>query len=124
VTFLSVPAISFAIARPTAVEPVNATLSTSGCRTERRARLARAGDDVHDAGGQVGLLQDLGEDQRAERRGLGRLQHDGVAGGEGGRDLPRQHEQREVPRDDLRGDAERAGVRAEARVSSLSAHPA
>jgi len=33
VAFLRVPAIAFAISRPTPVEPVNATLSTSGCRT-------------------------------------------------------------------------------------------
>ena len=33
VSFLSVPATAFAISRPTAVEPVKATLLTSGCRT-------------------------------------------------------------------------------------------
>ena len=64
VTFLSVPAICLAIARPTAVDPVNATLSTSVVRDERRARVAGARDDVDDAGRQVGLLEDLGEDER------------------------------------------------------------
>ena len=34
--FLSVPAMDFAIARPTSVEPVNATLSTSGWATSAR----------------------------------------------------------------------------------------
>ena len=36
VAFLSVPAMDFAIARPTSVEPVNATLSTSGWATSAR----------------------------------------------------------------------------------------
>ena len=94
-------------------------LVDAGVLDERAAGLARAGDDVDDAGRQVGLLADVGEEQRGERRGLGRLEHDGVAGGERRRDLPRQHEQREVPRDDLRRDAERARVRAEARVLEL-----
>ena len=36
VTFLSVPATAFAMARPTSVEPVKATLSTSSCATSAR----------------------------------------------------------------------------------------
>src|SRR5207302_2939780 len=44
--------------------------------------------------------------ERGERRRLRGLQHHGVPGGEGGRDLPREHEQREVPRDDLPRDAD------------------
>ena len=36
VTFLSVPATVLAISRPTSVEPVNATLSTSSCATSAR----------------------------------------------------------------------------------------
>jgi hypothetical protein len=66
---------------PTSVEPVNATLSTSAWPTTAPGR-ARAGDDVDDAGRQVGLLADLGEEQRGQRRRLGRLEDDGVAGGE------------------------------------------
>ena len=119
VSFLSVPATERAIALPTSVEPVNATLSTPGCSTSARPGLAGAGDDVDDAGRQVGLLADVGEQQRGERRGLRGLEHHGVAGGERGRDLPREHEQREVPRDDLRGDAERPRVRAEPGVLEL-----
>ena len=88
-------------------------------RDERPAGLAGAGDDVDDAGRQVGLLADLGEQQRGQRRGLGRLEHDRVAGGERRRDLPRQHQQREVPRDDLAGHAERLRVAAEAGVLEL-----
>ena len=86
---------------------------------QRRARLAGAGDDVDDPVRELGLLHDLGEQQRGQRGGLGGLQHDGVARGERRGDLPGEHEQREVPRDDLRGDAERARVRAEPGVVEL-----
>ena len=41
------------------------------------------------------------------RRLLGRLEHDGVAGGQRRGELPGGHQQREVPRDDLADDAER-----------------
>ena len=77
---------------------------------ERLAGLAGAGDDVDDARRQVGLLADLREQQRGQRRGLGRLEHDGVAARQRGRDLPGQHQQREVPRDHLAGDARAACV--------------
>src|SRR4051812_7654084 len=73
---------------------------------EGKPDLAGPGDDVHDAGGQVRLAAYVGEEQRAERRRAGRLEHDRVARGERRRDLPREHEQREVPGDDLRGHAE------------------
>ncbi len=110
---LPLPAIERWMPLPTSVEPVKAILSTSSCSTMRAAGVAGAGDDVDDAGGQVGLLADLGEQQRRQRRGLGGLQHHGVATRQRRRDLPRQHQQREVPRDDLAGDAERLRVGAE-----------
>ena len=74
---------------------------------QRAAGLARAGDDVDHARRQVGLLADLGEGQRGQRRGLGGLEHHRVAAGQRGGNLPGQHQQREVPRDDLAGHAER-----------------
>ncbi len=106
VSFLPVPASRRWIALPTSVEPVNAILSTSDS-DERGARRAVAGDDVDDAGRQLGLAHDVAEEERGQRRRLGRLEHDGVARGERRRDLPGKHQQREVPRDDLAGDAER-----------------
>ena len=119
VSFLRVPATARAIDRPTSVEPVNATLSTSGCSTTARPVSPAPVTMLTTPGGQVGLLADLGEQQRGQRRGLGRLEDDGVAGGQRRGDLPRQHQQREVPRDDLAGDAERPRVGAEARVVEL-----
>ena len=76
------------------------------------AGVARAGDDVDHAGRQVGLLAHLGEEQRGQRGGLGGFEHHGVAGGQRGSDLPGQHQQGEVPRDHLGGDAERPGAEA------------
>ncbi len=73
---------------------------------ERGAGAAVAGDDVDDSGGKLGLAQDVAEEERGERGRLRRLEHDGVAARERGRDLPREHEQREVPRDDLARDAD------------------
>jgi ParB family chromosome partitioning protein len=86
---------------------------------ERGAGAPVAGDDVHDAGGQLGLAEDVTEQERAERRRLGRLEHDRVAARERGRDLPREHEEREVPRDDLAGDADRAWAPVGERVLEL-----
>ncbi len=86
---------------------------------ERGAGAAVAGDDVDDAGRQLGLAEDVAEEERRERRRLGRLEHDGVPGRERGRDLPGQHQQREVPRDDLAGDAERLRLAVRERVLEL-----
>ena len=123
VAFLRVPAIDRAIALPTSVEPVNATLSTSSCSTSARPVGTGAGQDVDHARRQVGLLADLGEEQRGQRGRLGGLQHDRVAAGQCRRDLPRQHQQREVPRDHLSRNAERRGSGPTPACSSLSAQP-
>ena len=79
-----------------------------GVLDEMGAGRAVAGDDVDDPRRQLGLAADVGEDERGQRRRLGGLQHDRVAAGERRGDLPGEHQQREVPRDDLAGDAERA----------------
>ena len=107
VTFFCVPATDLAIARPTSVEPVKATLSMSGCETSARPVSPAPVTMLTTPGRQVGLLADLREQQRGERGGLGRLEHHGVAAGQGRGDLPGQHQQREVPRDDLAGHAQR-----------------
>ena len=91
----------------------------TGVVDEKLPGVASAGDDVDDALRQVGLLQDLREQQRRERSGLRGLQYDGVAGGQRGRDLPREHQQRKVPRDDLRRDPEGARSGPESGVVEL-----
>ena len=79
-----------------------------GVLDERGAGFTRAGDDVHDARRQPDVADQLGELERGERRRLRGLQHHRVAAGERRRDLPRRHQQRKVPRDDLAGNAERS----------------
>jgi ParB family chromosome partitioning protein len=69
----------------------------------RAHRLAVAGDHVQDSGGKD-LLGQLGHAQRGERCLLGGLEHDDVAGGERGPDLPDGHHQWVVPRRDLADD--------------------
>ena len=67
---------------------------------------AEAVDDVEDAGGQE-VADEVHQHHDAHGRLFGGLQHDAVAGGERGSELPAGHEEREVPRDDLADDAER-----------------
>ena len=66
-----------------------------------------AGDDVDRAGREADLGRELGEPQRGQRRLRVGLEHDRAAGRERGRELPRRHQQRVVPGDDLAGDADR-----------------
>ena len=81
-------------------------------RGKTRARdLASSRHHVDDSIRYLGLLQQLGEEQRAEWRLLGWLEDHAVAAGEGRRELPRGHEQREVPRDDLPHHADRLAQR-------------
>src|SRR6185436_3842744 len=65
---------------------------------ERGAGATVAGDDVDDAGWQLRLAEDVGEEECRERGGLGGLEHHGVAAGQRSRDLPLEHEQRSIPR--------------------------
>ena len=69
-----------------------------------------ARDDLQHALGQPRLDGERADPQRRQRRLLGRLEHDAVADGERGRELPRRHEEREVPRHDRADDAERLAV--------------
>ena len=93
---------------PTSVEPVNVILATSGCSASALpGHLADAVHHVEHAGRAARFDEQFGEPQAAHRRLLGGLQHHGVAGGERGRDLPRGHQQRVVPRRDGADDAER-----------------
>src|SRR5579884_3833073 len=84
-----------------------------------RAGAAVAGDDVDHPGRQLGLAQHVAEEQRGERRRLRGLEDDGVPARDGGRDLPGEHQQREVPRDDLAGDADRLRAPVRERVLEL-----
>ncbi len=96
------------ISLPVRVEPVNATLSTPGCLTRYEPVVgAVRWNDVDRAGREADLGRELRDPQHAERRLRIRLENDRAAGRERGRELPHGHEERVVPRDDLRADADR-----------------
>ena len=67
---------------------------------------AEAVDDVQHAGRQQ-VGDQFGQNQDADRGLFGGLQHHAVAGGDRRGELPRGHQQREVPGNDLADDAER-----------------
>ena len=62
---------------------------------------AGAGDEIDDARWQARVLQHRGEFERGDRRRFRRLEDDRITGGEGRGDFPREHQQREIPRNDL-----------------------
>src|SRR4029079_11412479 len=122
VSALSVPATPLAMRLPISVEPVKATLSTPLWVTRAMPISPGPVTMLTTPGGRSAWRQTSAK-RRAERgvveaglsatvlaagRGRGGLEHDRVAGGERRGDLPGQHQQREVPRDDLGGHAERA----------------
>jgi hypothetical protein len=75
-----------------------------GHAVRRCQRLAGVdAEAVHhvDHAGRQQVGDELHQQAHAQRGLLGGLEHDRVAGRERGRELPRGHEQREVPRDDL-----------------------
>lgn len=59
-------------------------------------RLSVAGDKVNCALREARFLDQLADVQSGEWCGLGRLDNDGVAGDEGGCDLPDEHQEREA----------------------------
>ena len=76
---------------------------------ERTAGVARACDDIHHALGQFRLLQNPRKVHRCDACGFRRLEHDGIAAGQCRSELPSRHEQREIPRNNLPANADRAG---------------
>ncbi len=76
------------------------------CGERGSGAFAEAGEDVDDAFGEAGFVDEFGEAEAGHRGLLGELEDDGAAGGERGAELPGGHEQREVPGDDLGGDAD------------------
>lgn len=77
-----------------------------GAGQGRSGLLTNAVDNVEHALGEK-VTDDIDEQKNGRRGLLGWLHDDGIAGGQGRRDLPSGHEQREVPRNDLPHDAKR-----------------
>src|SRR5713226_4449794 len=78
-----------------------------GMLHQRFAGRSVSGDDVHDAGGEAGFLADVRKGERRQWRKFRGLQYDGVTGCQSGSNLPRQHEQWEIPWNDLTHNAAR-----------------
>ena len=94
--------------RPTSVDPVKATLATSGCSTSRVPTTDPLPATTCSTPSGMPASRASSASRSADERGdLGRLDHDGVAGGQGRADLPRGDGDREVPRDDGGHHAER-----------------
>ena len=68
---------------------------------ERRPGPPVASDQVQHARREPGLMRQLREEKRRQRRVLGGFEHPRVPRRERRRDLPREHQQRKVPRDHL-----------------------
>ncbi len=66
--------------------------------------LAETGDQVEDTSGEAGLLDELSKDEGREGGLLRSLHDNGVASGQSRTNLPREHEKREVPGNNLTAD--------------------
>ena len=97
VTRLMVPAAPCMIPRPTSVEPVKAILATPGCSTSRRPTTRPGPASTLTTPGGMPASVARSEGERGQRGQLGRLEHDGVAGGQGRGQLPGGDGEREVP---------------------------
>ena len=93
---------------PTSFEPVNVMKSMPGCAASAAPASSPCPVTMLSApSGSPALRRDLREAQRRQAGVLGGLQHRGVAHRERGCDRAAEHLRRIVPRDDVRGDAER-----------------
>ncbi len=91
---------AFWIAKPTASEPVKDTIGMRSSATSAGATSLPTGRTDHEPAGQVGLGEQLAEQQRRQRRGRCRLHDDGGTDGDRRRDLVRHEVEREVERRD------------------------
>ena len=98
--------------QPTSPEPVNVISLTRSSSTST-SPISDAGPTTtfSQPGGQPGLVLELREQERRERRLRRGLEHDGAAGGERRRDLVRDEVEREVERRDRADHADRAAQR-------------
>ena len=90
------------MSRPVVVSPVKATLATRGLWASGLPGLDAEALHHVDHAARQDVGDELHDRHDRHRRLLGRLEHDAVPGGERRRQLPGRHQEREVPRDDLR----------------------
>ena len=105
---------------PTSVEPVKVSLRTAGlARNSSPIGVGiERGDEIGDARRDAGVVQHPEDRDRAKRRRLGRLEHDGAARGQRRRDLARDHRDRIVPGRDRADHADRLAQHQEALVAA------
>lgn len=96
--------------------PANSSRASEGNLVDVHVRgngstgsLAETRDDVDDSWREAGLLDELCGNQAGQGSLLGSLQDDGVTRGQGRAQLPRPHEQGEVPGDNLTTHSNLAG---------------
>ena len=95
-----------ATSMPARTDPVIATICGVVCSTSRRP-VSRSPQTTLSTPGGRNSWRELGEQRRAGRRGVARLEDDRVAGRQRRGDLPDHHHQRVVPRRHLADDADR-----------------
>ena len=105
-TRLSPAAAAWATWMPARTDPVIDTICGMSWLTSARPVPALPQITLSTPGGRY-RGRDLGQHQRGDRGGVRGLEHDGVAGGQGRRDLPDRHHQRVVPGRHLGADADR-----------------
>ncbi len=94
--------------RPTRVEPVKGDLvDVHVLRDGGTCNGTETGNDVDDTGRETSLDDELAHLVSRKRCLFGGLEDDGVTVAKGGTELPCEHEQGEVPRDDLTADTDR-----------------
>ena len=91
---------------PARTEPVTETIAGTSWSTIARP-VSRSPQMTLKHARRQELGGDLGEQRRARRGRVARLEHDGVAGGDRRRELPHRHHHRVVPRGDLGAHADR-----------------
>jgi hypothetical protein len=101
VIFFSAPATERMMTLPTSVEPVNAIFTVSGCAMIAPPVEPEPVITLTTPGGRSASRKISASFIAVMRRVGGGLDHHAVPGGERGRDLPRHHEEREIPRDHL-----------------------
>ncbi len=107
-TFFTVPEASRMISRPTAVEPVNATLSTSGCEARRAPTAGPSPVTQLSTPSGTPSSCAISASRRSDSGVFSSvLTTIGVAGRERRPDLPDPEHEREVPRNDRGTDADR-----------------
>ena len=85
----------------------------------RRAGIAPTGNDVHHTRRQTCVTNQLRKFQRGDGCALRRFQHNGVSQRKSRSEFPRQHQQREIPRNHLANDAKRFQITTRCRILQL-----